>query len=269
MDSSHFLEKEQPLNSSRLNSRLATEHIDVPEGDDSFQANLTRMIADAVGRFITTKQMLGILRVLKAVTFSFLILTIFADTMYIIFLEILANDDVRTIVGGTRDTIIRLYGLGLCFIAIGIEIDYSSVVKRFSGLKGFIPRSLLMFFIAMITSSSPMVDNYSTGQSQQSYNDGNYNNNDDAAAASGYGYGNGNAASGYGNGNAASGYGNGNAASGYGNGNAASGYGNGNAANGNNANGYGNYNDDATDIDWSTQYPSSAVNFQMVVAFVL
>jgi hypothetical protein len=209
---------------------LATEHIDVPEGDDSFQANLTRMIADAVGRFITTKQMLGILRVLKAVTFSFLILTIFADIMYIIFLEILANDDVRAIVGGTRDAIIRLYGLALCFIAIGIEIDYSSVVKRFSGLKGFIPRSLLIFLIAMITSSSPMEDNYSTGQSQQSYNDDNYNNNDDdAAAASGYG----------------------------------------NAANGNNANGYGNYNDDATDIDWSTQYPSSAVNFQMVVSFVL
>jgi hypothetical protein len=232
MDSSHFLGKEQSLNSSRLNSRLATEHIDVPESDDSFQANLTRMIADAVGRFITAKQMLGILRVLKAVTFSFLILTIFADIMYIIFLEILANDAVRAIAGGTRDTIIRLYGLALCFIAIGIEIDYSSVVKRFSGLKGFIPRSLLMFFIAMITSSSPMEDNYSTGQSQQSYN----NNDDDAAAASGYG-------------NAA----------------------NGNNANGYNANGYGNSytNDDATDVDWSTQYPSSAVNFQMVVSVVL
>jgi hypothetical protein len=230
MDSSHFLGKEQPLNSSRLNSKLATEHIDVPESDDSFQANLTRMIADAVGRFITTKQMLGILRVLKAVTFSFLILTIFADIMYVIFLEILANDDVRVIAGGTRDTIIRLYGLALCFIAIAIEINYSSVVKRFSGLKGFIPRSLLLFLIAMITSSSPMEDNYSTGQSQQSYSN---NNDDDAAAASGYG----------------------------------------NDANGYNANGYGNSNSyangDATDVDWSTQYPSSAVNFQMVVSFVL
>jgi hypothetical protein len=230
MDSSHFLGKEQPLNSSRLNSKLATEHIDVPESDDSFQANLTRMIADAVGRFITTKQMLGILRVLKAVTFSFLILTIFADIMYVIFLEILANDDVRVIAGGTRDAIIRLYGLALCFIAIAIEINYSSVVKRFSGLKGFIPRSLLLFLIAMITSSSPMEDNYSTGQSQQSYSN---NNDDDAAAASGYG----------------------------------------NDANGYNANGYGNSNsyanDDATDVDWSTQYPSSAVNFQMVVSFVL
>jgi hypothetical protein len=230
MDSSHFLDKEQPLNSSRLNSRLATEHIDVPEGDDSFQANLTRMTADAVGRLISTKQMLGILRVLKAVTFCFLILTVFADIMYIIFLELLANDDVRAITGGTRDTIIRLYGLALCFIAIGIEIDLTSVVTRFSGLRGFIPRSLLMFFIAMITSSHPMEDNYSTGQSQQSYNDDNYNNNngDDAAAA---------------------------------NGNYASGYGNANNAN------YAN--DDATDIDWSTQYPSSAVNFQMVVSIVL
>lgn len=238
MDSSHFLEKEQPLNSSRLNSRLATEHIDVPEGDDSFHANLTRMIADAVGRFITPKQMLGILRVLKAMTFSFLILTVFADIMYIIFLEILANDDVQAIAGGTRDTIIRLYGLALCFIAIGIEIDYSSVVKRFSGLKGFIPRSLLMFFIAMITSSSPMEDNYSTGQSQQSYNNNNYSNNDDAAAA---------------------------------NDDAAAANDDAAAANGNYASGYGsNYaNDDATDIDWSTQYPSSAVNFQLVVSVVL
>jgi hypothetical protein len=82
----------------------------------------------------------------------------------------------------------------------------------------------------MITSSSPMEDNYSTGQSQQSYSN---NNDDDAAAASGYG----------------------------------------NDANGYNANGYGNSNSyangDATDVDWSTQYPSSAVNFQMVVSFVL
>jgi hypothetical protein len=242
MDSSHFLQKEQPLNSSTLNARLATEHIDVPEGDNSFQANLTRSIADGVGRFITTKQMLGILRVLKAVTFSFLILTVLADTMYIIFLELLANDDVRAISGGTRDTIIRLYGLALSFLAIGIEIDFTIVVKRFSGLKGFIPRSLLMFFIAMITSSHPMVDNYSNGQSQQSYN----NDGDDAAANDDAAAANGIYASGYGN-----------AA----NGNYASGYGN--AANGYYA------DDDATDIDWSTQYPSSAVNFQMVVSIVL
>jgi hypothetical protein len=253
MDSSYFLGKEQPLNSSRLNSRLATEHIDVPESDNSFQANLTRIFAYAVGRFITTKQMLSILRVLKAVTFTCLILTLFADIMYIVFLEILANDDVRAIAGGTRDTIIRLYGLALCLIAIGIEIDYSSVVKRFSGLKRFVPRSLLMFFIAIITSSSPMADNYSTGQSQESYNNNN-DDDDDAAAASGYG----NDASGYN----ASGYN----ASGYN----ASGY----NANGYNANGYGNNynsyaNDDATDVDWSTQYPSSAVNFQMVVSVVL
>jgi hypothetical protein len=71
----------------------------------------------------------------------------------------------------TRDTIIQLYGLALCFIAIGL-IDYSKVVKRFSGLKGFIPRSFLLFFASHDQNQSPMEGQLlSSGQSQQSYND--------------------------------------------------------------------------------------------------
>jgi hypothetical protein len=246
MDSSHFLEKELPLNSSTLNTRLATQYIDVPETDDSFQANLTRIIADLVGRCFKPKMMLGILRVLKAITLCFLVLTICASIMYIIFIKILAGEDVRAIAGGTRDTVIRLYGLGLSFIAIGIEIDVTSVVKRFSGLKGFIPRSLLMFLIAMITGTNSMINNDSTGKSQQSYNNANsgYASNDDANNA----YAN--------NDDANNAYAN-----------------NDDAANNNYASGYGNANnyanDDATSIDLSTEYPSSAVNFQMVVSLVL
>ena len=78
LDSSHFLEKEKPLNAinnSSLNSRLLTEYIDVAEDDDSFQAACIRQTTQLVGRCISPKQMLGILRVLKAITLCFLTLT--------------------------------------------------------------------------------------------------------------------------------------------------------------------------------------------------
>jgi hypothetical protein len=220
MDSSHFLDnKEQGLNASRLNDNLVTEFIDVPEDDDSFRANVTRTIADFVGRILQPRQILAILRVLKAVSFCFLIMILFANAMYIIFLQVLATDEVRAVAGGTRDTVIRVYGLAISTLAICIEINIHSVVKRFSGLKGFIPRSFLMLFIAMITSSHPTVENDSSSSSSSS------------SSNNGYGY-------------------------------------NGGYNNNNDAYAY-NGNDDTTSIDLSTEYPSSAVNFQMVVSLAL
>ena len=49
--------------------------------------------------------------------------------MYMIFLEILATKEVKDIVGGRRDLIIRVYGLFLAGVAIAIEIDVAWVVK--------------------------------------------------------------------------------------------------------------------------------------------
>ena len=76
--------------------------------------------------------------------------------MYIAFLEILASSDVRDAVGGRRDLIIRIYGLGLAVMAIFIELDVPAIVKPFYGFKGFIARALLLFFISAITGSHPI-----------------------------------------------------------------------------------------------------------------
>ena len=162
-------DRRQPLNpiavsspvasSSRttsLNDRLNTNYVDVGADNNSILANTTRIITGFVGNFVTPRQLLVVLRILKAITFCFLVLTVAADLMYIVFLEILAPKDVRLIVGGSRDLIIRIYGLALAAMAIFIELDITTVVKAFYGFKGFIPRALLLFFVSAITGSHPM-----------------------------------------------------------------------------------------------------------------
>ena len=149
-------QQKSPANAASLNDRLNTSYIDIPQEDESMFATVTRVIVEVVGTFVTPRQMLGFLRVLKAVTLSFLFLTVAANVMYMCLLEIFATDAVRTRVGGSRDTVIRLYGLVLTFLAMGIELDSGKVTKHFMGLKGFIPRGLLLFFIATLTRAHPI-----------------------------------------------------------------------------------------------------------------
>jgi len=178
--SSHLLadNKSEPLApATALNDRLLAQHTDVPEDDDSCGANLVRTICHIVGLILTPRQVLGIIRVLKAITFCFLILNILSNGMYIIFVHMLGTAAVKQMSGGARDTVIRTYGLGLCLLALAVEVDITKVVKKFSGLKGFIPRALFMFLISAITSSHPIYD-------KSMYDNGSYggnNNNDDAA----------------------------------------------------------------------------------------
>lgn len=173
-----------PIQPTSLNDRLNTSYIDVPVDDTSWHAALTRGIVEFVGTMVTPKQMLGVLRVLKAITLSFLVLTIAADLMYMSLLEVFASESLRAQVGGKRDTIIRFYGLVLSAIAIGIEFDVSKITKNFSGLKGFIPRGFLLFFIATLTRAHPIVNNFAGGsKSSSSSSSSNYANaNDDAYA---------------------------------------------------------------------------------------
>lgn len=156
--SSHYTERQEPLvvATTGLNDRLLAQHTDVPDDDTSCQANLVRLICRFVASILTPRQVLGIIRVLKAVTFCFLVLNIVSNLMYLIFVHIVANREVRDMAGGARDTIIRLYGIVLCLLALAVEIDVTKVVKKFSGLKGFIARSMFMFLIASITSSKPI-----------------------------------------------------------------------------------------------------------------
>ena len=113
-----------------LNDRLDTSYVDLGGAEgNGYGAQYTKAVTGFVGEFITPRQLLVVLRVLKAVTFVFLILTLAANMMYIIFLEVLATKEVRDIVGGRRDMIIRFYGLFLSGVAIAIEVDVAWVVK--------------------------------------------------------------------------------------------------------------------------------------------
>jgi hypothetical protein len=156
-----------------LNDRLNTNYVDVG-GSNSFVASATRVITGFVGNYISPKQLLVVLRVLKAVTFCFLVLNIAAGLMYIAFLEILASSDVRDAVGGRRDLIIRIYGLGLAVMAMFIELDVPAIVKPFYGFKGFIARALLLFFVSAITGSHPISQSQMSQTDEYAYNDDGY-----------------------------------------------------------------------------------------------
>jgi len=180
-----------PTNAASLNDRLNTTYIDVSPDDNSVFAVLTRGVTEIVGTFVTPRQMLGVLRVLKAITLSFLVLTIAADVMYMCLLEIFANEIVRSQVGGSRDTIIRIYGLILTFLAIGVEFDIGRISKHFLGLKGFVPRGMLLFFIATLTRAHPITNSYNQSSNSNSNNGGDddaYAGDDDNAVTDDYSY---------------------------------------------------------------------------------
>ena len=170
-------DKREPLNvvpppTPRLNDRLKTEHMDLDRNDVSCGATATRGTANLVANWFTPQQVIGILRLLKAVTFCFLILTMVADLMYVLFVEIMSSKEYRAKAGGYRDVMIRIYGLAFAVIIVCIELEVRSVAKRFLGLKPFIPRGLMMLFVAVITGSHPKQDSNSKHQYD-----------DDAAAA--------------------------------------------------------------------------------------
>lgn len=137
-----------------LNETLNTNHLDIAPNDTSICATVTRFIAKCVGLCFTPHQILVVLRVLKAVTFCFLLLTIAADFMYILFVN-LASNEVGDELGGWRDTVLRVYALILAIMGICVELDVWSCVKHFSLLKGFIPRSFALYFISAITHTMP------------------------------------------------------------------------------------------------------------------
>ena len=91
------------------NETLNIDHLDISSCDDSMLATVTRFIAGAVGKCFDPHQILIFLRLLKAVTFCFLVLNIFAVSKYILFVDIMASNDVRKELGGSHDLVLRLY----------------------------------------------------------------------------------------------------------------------------------------------------------------
>jgi hypothetical protein len=152
-----------------LNESLNTQYIDIPPEDNSPLATVTRTMTRLLSACVSPRQLLIVLRILKAICFSFLVFTIISDLMYIVFVQLRTSEEVNTKVGGTRDTIIRIYGIFLTILAIMIELD-SNGIKYFIGLKTFLPRAFLLFFIATISSSPPIHERYRGKRSSYSHN---------------------------------------------------------------------------------------------------
>lgn len=151
-----------------LNERLNTEKVKQTT-DDSMRGQAEKRIIDFVGDQVTPRQLLGSLRVLKAVTTCFLIMTLLANLMYIIFVEVVASKHVKKLAGGYRDFLIRLFGLALNIMSILIELDYSEYTNAFYGFKGYLYRGLLFFFVAIITSPDPTHQGLVQGYADDDY----------------------------------------------------------------------------------------------------
>lgn len=153
-----------------LNQILDTNYISVDPHDFSCWAKVTRLVISCTSRLFTPRQVLIIIRALQIFTFAVLTFSFIADLMYIVFVSV-ASDEVNAKVGGARDAIIRVYGLAMTVMALMIEFDVQSFLKYFSGLRGYMPRSLLLFFIATITSPNPLHEEYAFNRNKDETDD--------------------------------------------------------------------------------------------------
>jgi hypothetical protein len=162
-----MMETSAKLASPGLNDTIDTTYINVPADDNSIYAKITRLVLSCTSRLFTPRQVLIIIRALQTLTFAVLVFTVIADLMYIFFVTLVASDEVNAKVGGTRDCIIRIYGLAMTVMALLIEFDATPCLKYFSGLRGYVPRSLLLFFIATITSPNPLHAEYAFNRNNE------------------------------------------------------------------------------------------------------
>jgi len=118
-------------------------------------ANCTRGIVGLVGALFSHRQILVALRLLKAVTVSIIALTATANLVYIAMVEFVVQPYSNySYFGIRRDTVLRVYGLGLSVLAMMIEMD-KFTMKNFKVLKGFLARFVLLFFVACLTYAHP------------------------------------------------------------------------------------------------------------------
>ena len=178
MDTSFgHLDRRQSLSSTLapgLNDTLNTSYIDVPEEDTSPWAKTTRLIAGCTGKLFSPRQVLVMIRILQTLTFACLVFTIIADLMYIFFVSLVVSDEVNAKVGGARDVIIRWYGLAMAIMALMVEFELPFFLKQFPALKGYVPRSFLLFFVATITSPNPLHYDYAFNKKEENKNDDYY-----------------------------------------------------------------------------------------------
>lgn len=154
-----------------FNKKLDPSQLDIPDEDHSFTAKAIRTITSLVSGLLRPRQVIVLLRLLKALTFCTLCLTVISDLMFVFYVEISISDDVNIKLGGFRDRLIRIYGVGLAIFAVLVELD-NVISDHFAGLKPFLVRSIMLLFVATVSGVSPMIG-YERKQAKQQNN--NYN----------------------------------------------------------------------------------------------
>jgi len=158
--------------------KLDIDHVDVPANDESVMGQLVRGVTGLVGGLFSPKRLIVVFRLLKALTFCCLCLTIAAEMIYLFFVELQVSSDVLKKLGGTRDEVLRVYGIGLALLAIFIELDMTVVDTHYPFMKGFLARSLLLMFVTTISGTTPIIgyENrlFSKYQNSNSYDDDGY-----------------------------------------------------------------------------------------------
>jgi len=158
-------ERESPIvasdsyynSNTNYNEKLDPQHLDIDVNDESVGARLVRGIASLVGGLFSPKRLIIVFRLLKALTFCCLCLTIAAELIYLFVVELQVSSDVSKKIGGLRDTVLRFYGVALAVFAIFVELEMQIVDNNCPLMKSYIPRSLLLLFITTISGTSPII----------------------------------------------------------------------------------------------------------------
>jgi len=142
---------------SNYNEKLDPQHLDINPNDESVGAQLIRGIASLVGGLFSPKRLIVVFRLLKALTFCCLCLTIAAELIYLFVVALQVSSDVSKKIGGLRDTILRFYGVALAVVAIFVELEMKIVDNNCPMMKSYIPRSLLLLFITTVSGTTPII----------------------------------------------------------------------------------------------------------------
>lgn len=142
----------------KFNKKLDLKYINIPEDDTSFRAQLVRTMVTGVSYCVTPKQLISFIFILAAYTIVFLFTAIAADCTFIYyeyFYEL--SDEVIMKLGNAHDAKIRIFASVFGLLGIMVELDTAFIAKNVAILRSFIPRSLLLFFVATLSDSNPMV----------------------------------------------------------------------------------------------------------------
>ena len=179
----------------KFNKRLSVKHLIVSEDDDSFRASLIRTMATGMSLLITPRQLISTLFILATYTIIFLVTTIMSNIIFVYF-ELFneLSEDVSMKLGIYHDAKLRVFGTVFALVAIMVELDTNFIGKKIAILKSFIPRSILLFLVATLSETNPMIayegkqtsETFSDDNSGTSYDDAynttNYEYNDDIYA---------------------------------------------------------------------------------------